>query len=127
MPDVVGQPLARAQARAHEQGFELAVLGDRPSDRYAKGVVIQQSPVAGSQPDAVQPLRVTLSSGVSVPDERGKTLADARADLEAAGWHVKEVGRQAQPGAAPDTVVLQWPPPGQPADAPADVTLILAQ
>ncbi len=67
IPDLVGMPLADAQAVARARGLELRVVGERVSDRYPQGAVVQQSPVPGWQQAAVDPLRVTVSAGPSAP------------------------------------------------------------
>lgn len=137
-PDIVGKPLGDAETLARQRGFSLQVAGDRLTDRVPKGHVVQQSPVAGWEPSAgglawltganqEQPLRVTVSSGVQVPDVRGKPLAEATSTLEALGWKLDRVDRGSMPGFQPGTVALQYPAPGQTADAPGAVRLAVAR
>lgn len=137
-PDLVGKPLADAEAAARQRGFSLQVAGDRLTDRVPKGQVVQQSPVAGWKPAAgglswltgssqEQPLRVTVSAGVEVPDVRGKPLAEATSILEALGWKLDRVDRGSMPGFQPGTVALQYPAPGQTVEAPGAVRLAVAR
>lgn len=127
LPDVVGMPLPDAQALARERGLELSVAGDRVTDRVPRGVVVQQSPVSGKQLSPGQPLRVTVSAGVQVPDVRGKTLAAATAALADLGWKVGRVEKGAFPGQQRGTVALQHPPPGELVPGPGELLLGLAE
>jgi serine/threonine-protein kinase len=126
VPDVVGMPVEDARKLARSRGFELSVVGNRVSERAPSGAIIQQSPIGGWQPDSEQPVRVTVSSGVAVPDVRGRSLADATAALEASGWNVARVERAAQPDAESGAVILQHPAPGV-APAPGEIVLAVAE
>jgi serine/threonine-protein kinase len=66
IPDLVGMRLDDAQAVVRSHGLELRVLGERVSDNYPKGTIIQQSPVAGFQQTG-GPMLVTVSAGQSAP------------------------------------------------------------
>jgi eukaryotic-like serine/threonine-protein kinase len=126
VPDVVGMPVEDARKLARSRGFEVSVVGNRVSDRLPSGAIIQQSPIGGWQPDSEQPVRVTVSAGVAVPDVRGTPLADATAALEASGWTVARVERAAQPDTPSGTVYLQHPAPGV-APAPGEMVLAVAE
>jgi beta-lactam-binding protein with PASTA domain len=103
------------------------VVGHRVTDRVPKGIIVQQAPVAGWQSGDRQPIRVTVSDGVSVPDVRQRSLENARAELEKLGWRVGRVESGSFPGHSSGTVVLQHPAPGQVATEPGELLLAVAQ
>ena len=134
-PDVVGQTVEVAQSLAAARGFALDVIGERMSESVPRGHVIQQTPVAGWQPEqgipfgngTRPPLRVTVSAGVSVPDVRGKSLDEASAYLASVGWKVARVEQGSHPDHAPNSVVLQFPAPGETVSGPGEVLLAVAR
>lgn len=127
IPNVEGKSVSEAQAVAQQRGLELAVIGERESDRHPRGVVIQQSPVSGWRPTSSQPVRVTVSSGVTVPDLRGKALADAHAIASAAGWRIARADRAPAPGRSSGSVLIQHPPPGEVAAVPGELALVVVE
>ncbi len=127
VPNLVGMSAADAEALARSRGLEFSVVGERVSDRTPRGVVVQQAPVAGWQPRSTQPLRVTLSAGVSVPDVRGQSVADANAMLAALGWKVARVEPGPHPGRQSGTIALQSPAPGAVVAGPGDLSVAIAQ
>ncbi len=127
VPEVAGKTVDEARALAQASGMELAVVGERPSDRAHAGVVVQQSPIGGWRIEDDQPLRVTVSAGLIVPDVRGQLLEEATATLGEIGWRVGRVDPAPWPGTRAGTVILQHPPPGQPVPAPGELALIVAQ
>jgi serine/threonine-protein kinase len=110
MPRVVG--LTEAQARAKLADAELEVDVDRrPSNRPA-GIVVAQTPGAGTQLDEGERVEIMVSSGltrVAVPNVRGLKEAEAEARLRSAGLKTKveRVFAGAPKGQVVDTV-----PPG---------------
>jgi hypothetical protein len=127
VPEILGMPIGDARALALARGYDVTVIGSRVTDRYSKDLVIQQAPVAGAQPDSNQPIRATVSAGVSVPDVRGRSVENARAALAELGWKVARVEQASFPGNPTGTVVLQWPAPGEAADGPGELLLAVAQ
>lgn len=67
IPDLVGMSVADAKRLVEPRGYTFQVVGERVSDRYPKGAIVQQSPVAGWQQAPNGPLRVTVSSGPVAP------------------------------------------------------------
>jgi serine/threonine-protein kinase len=127
VPELLGMPIGDARSLALARGYDLTVIGSKVTDRYAKDIVIQQAPVAGAQPDSNQPIRATLSAGVSVPDVRGKSLDNARVALAELGWKVARVEQGSFPGNPAGTVAVQWPAPGETADTPGELLLAVAR
>jgi serine/threonine protein kinase len=126
-PNVVGMSLNDARSLAQSRQLELSVVGDRVSERAPKDVIVQQSPVAGWQVDDGQPVRVTVSAGVQVPDLRGKSVENAAAIVTELGWKIARVERGPHPGYPAGTVALQHPPPGQVMTSPGELLLGVAE
>jgi serine/threonine-protein kinase len=110
MPRVVG--LTEAQARAKLVDAELEVDVDRRQSNRRAGIVIAQTPGAGTQLDEGERVEITVSSGltrVAVPNVRGLKEAEAEARLQTAGLKTKieRVFAGAPKGEVVDTV-----PPG---------------
>ena len=127
VPDFAGMSITEARAAAEARGLELTVLGDRLSDRVPKDTIVEQAPVAGWKVDPRQPVRVTVSSGVAVPDVRGMSLENARAALDRLGWKIGRVERGAYPGNPSGIVALQSPAPGDVATGPGELLLAVAE
>jgi serine/threonine-protein kinase len=126
-PDLIGMSVAEAEAAARAKGLDVVVIGERPSDRLAQGLVVQQSPVAGRATRERQAVRITVSAGVTVPDVRGLLLPNATETLNALGWKVARVERSPRPGNPGNSVVLQHPPPGELVSAPGEILLAVAE
>jgi len=115
IPDLRGQGERDAAALLEEAGLRLRVASREHHPEAAPGVVIGQEPVEGTLPRG-QTVEVVVSLGpapVDVPNVRNKVVAEAVADLEAAGFEV-EVERRGGFGAflRPDRVFEQDPGPG---------------
>jgi hypothetical protein len=79
-------PLPDAQAVARARAIELNVVGERVNDRYPKGTVILQTPVAGWRGGVDGPMRVTVSAGPTAPGPLGtpSSASGAAADVPCA-------------------------------------------
>jgi serine/threonine-protein kinase len=89
VPAVVGEAYVQANSELQGAGF-LVARHDQDSTEPAE-TVLAQSPVAGSQAARGSTVTVTVSKGpksVRVPDVSNQSQADARAALEASGFHV---------------------------------------
>jgi hypothetical protein len=86
VPDLVGMPLADAQALVSARGIELNVVGERLNDHYPKGTIILQTPVAGWRGGVDGPMRVTVSAGPTAPGPLGtpSSASGAAADVPCA-------------------------------------------
>jgi eukaryotic-like serine/threonine-protein kinase len=61
MPDLIGVNGDRAAELLRQRGFRVAVVGSNPSPGVAAGVVIRQSPQAGFQIAAGEPISLEVS------------------------------------------------------------------
>ena len=111
VPDVVGKPRANAEADLRAAGLAVRV-NEVFHDTVAKGAVVSQKPDANVLVEAGSTVTIDVSKGpevILVPDVRGKTEAEAKAELEAAFLVPKVVYVD-----SPDDgiVVNQFPIPG---------------
>jgi serine/threonine-protein kinase len=126
VPSLAGKSVDEARKLAADQGLELLVIGERPSDRYPVGHVMHQSPVSGWRPYEKQPIRVTLSNGVVVPNLVGLPITEAAKQANQRGWKIARVETASANGAERATVMLQSPPPENLVPAPGEVALVVA-
>ena len=124
IPQVVGMSLPAVEAMAREKGVTVEVLGQRPSEEYPRGVIVQQSPVAGWHVQGSSLLRVTLSDGLVVPNVVGRTLEDAQGELSRLGWTMVQTGPMANISTT-RLITLQYPPPGLAVDVPGEMSVAL--
>ncbi|MFC4034202.1 Stk1 family PASTA domain-containing Ser/Thr kinase [Streptomyces polygonati] len=132
IPNVQREPLAQAQTQLAAAGFTNVVKApqDQPSSDVPAGSVLSQTPAPdqGDQPLDTQ-IVLTLSSGPQTQapqqtmpgDLQGKTVGDARAELQALNLNL-----QVQPvNNAPDDAVVVGtnPPPNTPLNEGQNITL----
>ena len=129
LDNLIGMPAEPAVKRLEERGFRVLekVVAN---GEYPPGYVVAQSPEAGA---LVKPgSRVTISVSVAaeysqVPDVLGRTVAEARAAIEAAKLRAR-IRKEADPSApegslAPGTVWKQSPLAGDQVQQGAQVTV----
>ena len=63
VPGVVGLPQDEAQKRLAEEGLELGLQDEVPSDAVAEGAVIEQDPAARSRVNRGRTVNVVISTG----------------------------------------------------------------
>jgi serine/threonine-protein kinase len=110
VPDLVGDPLARAELEADQAGLELVRRQEFNSD-IPSGQVISQSLPAGSEAEQGDSLTVVLSLGpelAAVPSVAGLELDEATERLEKARFKVS-VEREYHDTIAKDHVIRQNP------------------
>jgi serine/threonine-protein kinase len=127
VPGVVGEPYVNAASAIQGAGFDVDRV-DTDSDE-PKGVVIAQTPTAGSQAPAGSTVTLTVSRGpvtAAVPDVTRITVADAQALLEEAGFESTVVPEDVT-DPSQDGLVLSQDPPGGQAERGTTVTLIVGR
>ena len=90
VPDVTGQPLARARAAVTGAGLTVTV-SERNDDTVPKGSVIAQTPAGGTLHRG-EAVALVVSKGpvlVAVPDVAGRQVDEARRILTEAGFTVQ--------------------------------------
>lgn len=90
VPDVHGVALAEARRRLENRGLVPGMITKEFSDDVSAGEVLRTDPEAGAErhPDSAVALVVSQGSPVDVPDVTGRSVDDARAELEDAGLKV---------------------------------------
>ncbi len=114
VPAVVGLPEPTALARI-AQAKLVAESTTAASDTVPEGEVISQSPEEGTQVDEGSTVRITVSAGpsaITVPDLRGQTLAEARAQLIDVGLQLGEVEEVNDPETPEDEIIDSNPAAG---------------
>jgi serine/threonine-protein kinase len=129
VPDLKGKTESEASRLAREAGFALDVPERVPSKDIPKGIVIAQSPEAGTEQAKGTLIVLTISEGPElkqVPDILGKSKADAQAAIEAAGLAPKFT-EDFSDTVAPGKVISQTPDPGVFVNAGATVTGVISK
>ena len=140
IPDVRGRSEHDAVLLIRQKGLELGAVAHLPDAGVTAGTVLAQDPDADAR-GAAQPSVSLLIAGPTLPeapawvmpDERGRSYADANASLAHAGLHV-ESAQGAPPGAqvvlsantSPGTVLAQSPPAGARVDAASHIVLYVS-
>lgn len=94
VPDVTGKSLADAKTALKDAGLRGKVTAQNYDDLVAAGDVISQAPKDGQAPKG-SPVQLVVSKGpplVDVPDVVGRSVGDATAILQNAGFHVRAAG-----------------------------------
>jgi serine/threonine-protein kinase len=129
VPDVTNQPTQQAHASLQSQGFMVGNDIPQASDTVPQGVVLSMSPTPGTKIDPkATTIILTVSSGpanVTVPDETGKDVATAAADLGQLGFNVRQE-QQPSPTVPAGNVVTTNPPPGTAAAKGSTVIILVS-
>ncbi|MBO0913643.1 Stk1 family PASTA domain-containing Ser/Thr kinase [Streptomyces laculatispora] len=92
VPDVTGLSVKDATDALDEEGLKAKVLPRRVNSPEDAGDIAEQSPAEGQEAAEGDSITLTVSKGpqlIDVPDVTGKDVADARSELEDAGFEVK--------------------------------------
>ncbi|WP_066521877.1 transglycosylase domain-containing protein [Curtobacterium ammoniigenes] len=129
VPDVSGQTVAQAEATLSADGFTPVNGGTQPGSAPA-GTVTSTAPTAGMRLSQGASVTVYASDGsqVQVPNEVGKSVADAKSDLATQGYTNVQVSQTFQPGPAAQqcSVVAMSPAAGTTAPTSTSITLTLS-
>lgn len=115
VPDVVGQPLAQAQAAIQNQGFRFANPTREPSSDFPEGSVISTDPPGGTSLPKNSLIKIVVSSGVEqvqVPTVTGQTEDSATATLKDRGFNVSVTPRTVSPDDPNANRVISQDPSG---------------
>lgn len=127
VPQLIGlTSIPDVQVALDDAGLRLGPVTPRDSEQ-PPGYVLEQSPVAGTQVDAQSIVSIVVSSGnVLVPSVVGKSEAQARSDIVAAGFNV-EVSYQQSDADEPGRVLSQSPDADTPLGKGATVAITVAK
>jgi serine/threonine-protein kinase len=128
VPDLVGDPLATAEAEADEAGLD-PIIRQEFSSEVPSGTVIRQSPAPGAQGERGDDVTLTLSLGpelVVVPSVVNTSLDQATDLIEEARLQVRVV-REYHPTIAEGFVIEQSPEGGDQREVDKDVKLTISR
>jgi serine/threonine-protein kinase len=125
VPSVVGESTSDATQTLSGKGFHVTVRTYTGTTSQPAGTVAQTDPAAGQSANLGDTVTIyVVSSQITVPDETGKSVGAAKADLQQLGLtpQIQQQPSSQQPG----TVVSQSPPVGATASRGETVTLYVA-
>jgi serine/threonine-protein kinase len=128
VPDVVGEPEAKARSMIEAMGLEYTVRRGLAHREAPEGTVLAQSPLAGQFARPGAPVDVTLSRGPEVhtlPDVAGLSERQANIVLERLGYDV-EIERREDPMAAGRAVETR-PGAGTDLEVPSPLVLVVSE
>jgi beta-lactam-binding protein with PASTA domain len=126
VPDVAGRTVEEAKRVLEEAGYAVQVGAPLPDPTIKKGMVVAQSPKAGTALEAKSAVVVQPSAGpdaVEVPKLVGSLLPGAKANLEKAGLKVAPIQWVDLGETASYLVLGQKPEPGTKLPPGSEVTL----
>lgn len=116
VPDLTGHTAASAQTELGDRSLRLGQVERSYSDTVEQGLVLRQDPAAGTELRRDHAVSVVVSNGpepVSVPDLAGKTVSQARAELEALGLQMEVVAMEHSTSVQAGMVSAQQPADGE--------------
>ena len=128
VPNVVGQQYASAESALQGLGFGVAranVESDEPA-----GIVVGQSPGAGSEASKGSTVTLQVSEGPQtseVPDVTSQDVASARAQLQSSGFRTNVVREDTEDISLDGLVISQDPPGGSELEPGETVTLVVGR
>ena len=128
VPDVSGMSEDEAQEKLTDAGFK-PTAEFQYDDNVAEGNVISTTPAANSKAAKDTQVKMIVSKGAqkkTVPDVRGKSEADARSEIQAAGLTVGSTSTQHDDSVAKGNVISQSVTPGKKVSAGTAVNLVLS-
>lgn len=128
VPDVSGMSEDEAQEKLTDAGFKTTPEFQY-DDNVAEGNVISTTPAANSKAAKDTQIKMIVSKGAqkkTVPDVRGKSEADARSEIQAAGLTVGSTSTQHDDSVAKGNVISQSVTPGKKVSAGTAVNLVLS-
>jgi serine/threonine-protein kinase len=128
VPNVVGSPFESAQSQL--QGLNFAVAREDVESAEPAGVVVDQDPAAGTQQAKGSVITLQVSSGPAtsqVPDVTSQTEAQARAQLQRAGFQVQVVEEIVADQSLDGKVLSQDPEGGTDAEEGTTVVIVVGR
>jgi serine/threonine-protein kinase len=128
VPNVVNKSVVEALDMLSERGLELRKAGARNSSVVPEDYILSQDPLPGSVVKEGRPVSVVISLGSKislVPDLAGKSLREARVDLNRAGLRAGRFSRVHHPEER-DVVLAQSPQSNEYVDRETPVDMLLS-
>jgi len=130
VPTVVGMPFDVAEHRMDSAGLVARKGEQRTDNKYPLGTVINQNPIAGKTVNKGRRVYLAVSGGeqlVSMPNLKGRTLRDARFQLEQRGLKLGVIEYQPSNEFPENTVIDQKVSPGMKISTNVYVSIVASQ
>jgi len=132
VPSLRGLSLRDARFALERVGLHLGPVGYEVSATFFVNTIMDQSPAIGGKSARGSQVRVTVSQGndpgdLKSPDLVGKTLNEAKKLLLDQGFHTGRITYQTGVDLIPNTVIDQYPRPGEAAGPERTVDLFVAR
>ncbi|MEW2360050.1 Stk1 family PASTA domain-containing Ser/Thr kinase [Spirillospora sp. NPDC029432] len=124
VPDVTGKSVDEAKKILQDKGFTPGQVSGSPSQTVAKDKVMRTDPQAGETQSPDDPVKIVVSSGMSMPSLLGRNGDEAQNQLRSMGLDVK-VEKRREENKQPGAVIGQDPEPGTGVSRGDDVTLVV--
>ncbi|MBU4318625.1 MAG: PASTA domain-containing protein [Proteobacteria bacterium] len=129
VPGVTGITQAAAEAAITGADLTVGIISTQNSDTVAAGLIISQTPAAGTSVDEGSAVNILVSSGpaqVSVPNVTGITQAAAEAAITGANLTVGIISTQNSNVVATGSVISQNPPAGTSVNEGSAVNILVS-
>jgi beta-lactam-binding protein with PASTA domain len=126
VPNVVGLTQAAAQSAITNANFAVGAVTQASSTTVPAGIVLSESPAAGSCPSSGSPVNIVVSSGVTVPNVVGDTQAAAQSVITAASLIVGTVNFASSSTVPAGSVITENPSAGTSVAAGSAVNLVVS-
>jgi eukaryotic-like serine/threonine-protein kinase len=130
VPPLRGQSEDEAKSALQAAGLQAGPTEKKSSTTVPKGSVMGSDPASGSSVDKGSEVTLFISDGPGktvVPNEVGKSLDDAKADLRSNGFKVAVNFIDVPPGQPDKQVMQQTPNEGETANRGSTVTLTVSR
>jgi eukaryotic-like serine/threonine-protein kinase len=130
VPNLIEKSPAEARRISDANGFEMVVERQYYSPAVAEGKILSQVPLPGTLVRRGWEIRVATSLGpqrVQIPSVLGESERAAEMNILRRGLDVGTVAVTASPGAVPDQVLSQSPPPNASGVSAPKISLLVAQ
>lgn len=128
-PTIVGLTEETAQSTASALGLGIKYLGEKASEDYPAGTIMEQDPAAGTKVAKNSTITYYKSSGpstIAVPAVTNQTLTDAQKALTDAGFTNITVTKASSADVAVGNVISVSPDVGSKVDAATQITLTVS-
>ncbi|WP_433325523.1 Stk1 family PASTA domain-containing Ser/Thr kinase [Spirillospora sp. CA-294931] len=126
VPDVSGKTEDEAKKALKDKGFTTGATSSEPSQTVDKGRITRTDPPSGEKHSPDVPVKLIVSSGMSMPSLVGRNADDAANQLRSMGLNV-DIDKKDGGGARPNTVLSQDPEPGTGVSREDSVTLVISK
>jgi len=130
VPDVTGKSQSDAEAVITGASLTLGTINNHNSPTVSAGIVLHQTPVAGSLAVAGSPVSIDVSLGPApigtVPNLVGAQQSNAQIDITASGFSVGSVNTQSSNSVPLGIVLIQNPIAGSIASVGSRISIVVS-